>query len=435
MTAEAPQADPSPSPAQPAEQRVASPDEVVQYLAAQVLTVIRNALIYSPTHAQFHRATSQAARMAGIAFGFTSEIAFVCLEKELYFAGRPMNKRGVQYQKLADFMHSLGIQQLKLLPGISAEELKDFALTLVGRSETGADLGIKRFRATPHIRAGRLTQEKAGGSGRLTQQAIEGLVASGAISAQEIADILTGRPEAAGDEAEAEATSSTVARAEEAIASTVSQMASQEVPAREAVLGFIVQLAEHGGYLSLLGPLCEHHEASYLHSINVALLSAAQARLFKASPELVREALLAGLLHDIGKLAVPPEILNKPDHPEPAEERIYRRHCAAGAEMLAQHASVPWLAVVAAFEHHLHFRGGGGYPKERRCAQPHLVSQLVALADFYDKARTEVPGLPPRTLEAILTEIRKETLGRFHPVVAAAFPRALQEVGEYRILS
>ena len=430
-----PQADPSQSPTDAGEQKVGSLDEAAQYLAALVLAVIRNALIYSPTHSQFHRAVSRAERMAGIAFGFAPEIAFICLEKELFFAGRPMNKRGLQFQKLADLLHSLGVQQLTLLQGLSAPELKEVALNLVGLSETGEDLGSKRFKATPHFRVARLTQEEAGSAGRLTRQAIQGLVASGAISEEEIADLLTGRPEATDGSADGRPTSTpsdAIARAEEAIANTVSKTASQEVAVREAVLGFFAQVAKHGGYLSLLGPLCEHHEASYLHSINVALLSVAQARVLKAPPELARDALLAGLLHDLGKLTVPPEILSKPDPLEPAEELIYQGHCAAGAELLARHSAVPPLAIAAAFEHHLHFRGGGGYPQARRCAQPHLVSQLVALADFYDKARTGSPGTPPRTLESILTEIRKETLGRFHPVMAAGFPRALEEAEEYR---
>jgi len=414
---------PPPAAPEPEGQRIGSLEEAVHFLAAFLMGALRAALIYSPTHPQFQRALAQAERMASLAFGFASEIAFICLERELFIGGKPMNKRGAQFQKLADFMTSLGVQQFRLLPGLTAAELKTFTLELVGLTDEGAEVGVKRFRATPHIRAGRL-QGQGSGEARLSRQAIAGLVSSGALSESDIADLLGGpaqdRP--AAETSRAAADSRDVVRAGQAITDAVSRSAA----VHETLLGFLVQLARHGGLLSLLGPLCEHHEPSYRHSINVGLLAAAQARIHQAPPEIFREILLAGLLHDAGKLAVPPAILDAAEPRSPEDERIYQGHCAAGAARLMELPAISPLVVSAAFEHHLHSRGGGGYPQERRSAQPHLVSQIVALADFYDSARTGTDSRPARPLEAILTEIRKETLGRFHPALAAAFPQALR---------
>jgi HD-GYP domain-containing protein (c-di-GMP phosphodiesterase class II) len=419
-----------PPPATPGggEQRIGSLEEAVHFLAAFLMASLRTALIYSPTHTQFQHALARTERMAAIAFGFAPEIVFICLDKELFVGGKPMNRRGVQFQKLADFMTSLGVQQLRLLPGLSALELKEFALHLVGLTAQGEETGGKCFRATPHIRAGRLRRETPG-EARLTRQAITGLVASGAVSASEIADLLgSPAPEASAGGKAADAprvaeVSRAVSRAGQAISDAVSRSAA----AHEAVLGFLLQLVKHGGYVSLLGPLREHHEPTYLHSINVALLCAAQARALTASPELFRDILLAGLFHDLGKLAVPPAILDLTEPRGPEEERVYRGHCAAGAERLVGLGAVSPVVIAAAFEHHLHSRGGGGFPQERYCAQPHLASQIVALADFYDNARTGRDGRPARPLEVILTDIRKETLGRFHPLLAASLPKALRE--------
>jgi HD-GYP domain-containing protein (c-di-GMP phosphodiesterase class II) len=428
MTSPATPGAPPPESPERAEQRIDSLEEAVHFLAAGLISTLRSALIYSPTHTQFQRALAQAERMANIAFGFTPEIVFICLEKELFVGGRPMNKRGAQYQKLADFMTSLDVQQFTLRHGLSAPELKAFTLQLVGLTERGEETGDKRFRATPHIRAGRLRQHAAGAA-RLTRQAIAGLVSSGAVSEDEIADLLrepsrgaTPGSGSAGGSGEEDGARS-VARAEQAITDAVSRTAATH----EALQGFLLQLAKHGGYLALLGPLREHHEPTYLHSLNVALLCAAQARAHQAPPDLFREILLAGLLHDVGKLSVPAAVLVAAEPRSPEDERCYRGHCAAGAERLLEHAAVSPLVLAAAFEHHLHFRGGGGFPQDRRAAQPHLVSQIVALADFYDNTRTGAAGRPARPLESILTEIRKETLGRFHPLLAAALPRALRD--------
>ena len=91
MTPSFPQADgaqPSPAPDQP---KVASLEEAIQFFAALLLAVLRNALIYSPKHALFQRALTRAEQMAGIAFGFVPEIVFICLEKELFFASGFVN--------------------------------------------------------------------------------------------------------------------------------------------------------------------------------------------------------------------------------------------------------------------------------------------------------------------------------------------------------
>jgi len=409
------------APSEGGEQRVGSFEEAVSFFAAFLMGTLRSALIYSPTHTQFQRALLRAERMAAIGFGFAPEIGFICLDRELFVGGKPMNQRGFQFQKLADFMGSVGVEQLRFLPGLTAAELQEFTLQLVGLTPQGKETGSKRLRASPHIQAGKLRQQ-ASGEARLTRQAISGLVASGAVSASEIADLLD-TPAAKPSPGSQTAAARAAARAGQAISDAVSRSAA----VHEALLGFLLQLVKDGGYVSLLGPLREHHQPTYLHSINVALLSAAQARVLQAPPELFRGIMLAGLLHDLGKLTVPAAILDAPPPLGPEEERIYRRHCAAGAERLVGLEAVPPLVVAAVFEHHLHSRGGGGFPQERCCAQPHPVSQIVALADFYDHARTGGAGRPAKPLEAILTDIRKDTLGCFHPQLAAALPKALRE--------
>ena len=438
MTPSFPQADgvqPSPAPDQP---KVASLEEAIQFFAALLLAVLRNALIYSPKHALFQRALTRAEQMAGIAFGFVPEIVFICLEKELFFAGKPMNKRGAQFQRLAEFMHSLGVHRLQVLPGLAAEELKVFALNLVGLTEAGESTGGKRIQATRHIRVGRLSNPEAGG-GSLSLDARARGVASREASVSSPGGALGPTPgvnEAPDDRREQKAgpAESSVAgshadadrRTDAKVAEAILQGASREMAACERTLQLVAGLAKHAGYLAVLAPLSKHHAPTYLHSINVALLAAAHVQALQAPSDLLRDILLAGLFHDLGKLAVPAQILGKPEARTAAEERLYQQHCVAGAELLSQHRAIPPSAVMAAFEHHLYAGGDGGFPQAHRSGKPHMISQMVALSDFYDHARSGTPGQPPRTLEAILDEIRRETPTRFHPSLTARFPKALQ---------
>jgi HD-GYP domain-containing protein (c-di-GMP phosphodiesterase class II) len=89
---------------------------------------------------------------------------------------------------------------------------------------------------------------------------------------------------------------------------------------------------------------------------------------------------MAGLMHDLGKMTVPHEIINKPGKLTDEEWEQVKRHPVEGALILSDIPGVSKLAMVAAFEHHQH----GGYPKVHGVPQQHLFSQIVAIADAYE---------------------------------------------------
>ena len=95
--------------------------------------------------------------------------------------------------------------------------------------------------------------------------------------------------------------------------------------------------------------------------VNVSILTMAQARALGVDGTLLRDFGLAGLMHDIGKVRTPLEILTKPDQLTDAEFAIMRMHVVDGAEILRRTPEMPALAAVVAFEHHLRL-DGTGYP-------------------------------------------------------------------------
>jgi len=97
---------------------------------------------------------------------------------------------------------------------------------------------------------------------------------------------------------------------------------------------------------------------------------------------------MSALMHDIGKVRTPKEILNKPEKLTDEEFVIMRRHVVDGAEILRRTPEMPVLAPVVAFEHHLRL-DGSGYPFTVTRESLNLGSMLCAIADVYDAMRSQ----------------------------------------------
>lgn len=158
-----------------------------------------------------------------------------------------------------------------------------------------------------------------------------------------------------------------------------------------------------------LTTLRSHDEYTQNHSVNVALLSMALANRVGYSKVELAELGLAALFHDIGKCAVPLEVLNKPGEFTAAEWNVMRTHPSQG--VLALLASrglqrVPARMAAASFEHHLTI-DGGGYPALRHPWKQTLSSRVIAVADCYDamtsaRVYRREPFAPPNALRYML---------------------------------
>jgi len=139
-----------------------------------------------------------------------------------------------------------------------------------------------------------------------------------------------------------------------------------------------------------LAEVKSHDEYTFVHTVNVAILSAALGEAVGMSPNQVFDLTLAALLHDVGKQRTPLTILNKPGKLDEAERKQMERHTVAGAAILLQRPGVPDVAPIVAYEHHANV-DGTGYPRLPRSGKPHLASQIVHVADVFDALRTNRP--------------------------------------------
>jgi putative nucleotidyltransferase with HDIG domain len=144
---------------------------------------------------------------------------------------------------------------------------------------------------------------------------------------------------------------------------------------------------------------------TFTHMVNVSILTMGQAQALGIEGRLLREFGLSALMHDIGKVRTPQEILNKPDKLTDDEFVIMRRHPVEGAEILRQTPEMPILAPVVAFEHHLRLNGSG-YPAVRR-PELNLGTLLCSIADVYDAMRSQRVYQKARPTDRVLAVLRE----------------------------
>jgi len=155
-----------------------------------------------------------------------------------------------------------------------------------------------------------------------------------------------------------------------------------------------------------LAEVKNHDEYTFVHTVNVAILSAALGEAVGMKPNQVFDLTLAALLHDVGKQRTPLSILNKPGSLDDGERKQMELHTTAGAAILLARPGVPDVAPIVAFEHHANV-DGSGYPRLRRTHRPHLASQIVHVADVFDALRTNRPyrsALNDARVRSILTD-------------------------------
>lgn len=135
-------------------------------------------------------------------------------------------------------------------------------------------------------------------------------------------------------------------------------------------------------------------EVTFLHSISVSALMIHFSRYLGLDEPTIRLMGIAGLLHDVGKLEVPPEILTKEGRLTDAEMNLIRLHPAAGHAMLSRHGNAPELVLDVCLNHHERM-DGKGYPGMLSGEQISSYARIAAICDVYDAVTSIRPYKMP----------------------------------------
>lgn len=142
-------------------------------------------------------------------------------------------------------------------------------------------------------------------------------------------------------------------------------------------------VARNPGALLSLARLRSADNHTYMHSVAVSALMVALGRQMGMEGNTLKEAGLAGLLHDVGKAAIPEEIINKPGKLTPAEFEVVKTHSRRGWEMLKADPGVSDVVLDVCLHHH-EWTNGAGYPDKISGDYLSLPARMAAVCDVYD---------------------------------------------------
>jgi putative nucleotidyltransferase with HDIG domain len=210
-----------------------------------------------------------------------------------------------------------------------------------------------------------------------------------------------------------------------ALTSNFNQMAQVIVHQQEKLEEYAHGLEE--SYLATVKILATSIDArddyTLRHSTRVAALSVMLGRQVGLGNEELRELEVAALVHDLGKIRIPDNVLKKAGPLNEEESALLRQHTRHGAEILSH--STTLQRFVPAVLHHHEWYNGQGYPDGLRGDEIPLFAQIIAIADAYDAMTTSRPyrsGLPS---SIAVNEIVRFSGSQFEPALAELFVQSL----------
>lgn len=174
----------------------------------------------------------------------------------------------------------------------------------------------------------------------------------------------------------------------------------------------------------------------YNHCVDVSILNGLIAKWLKLSSKEISDAVKVGFLHDIGKLQVPAQILNKPGPLTPEEYEIVKRHAVASEEIMRRSGETDEAILHGVRGHHEHMNGMG-YPDKLSGDAIPLFARITAISDVYSAMVSRRVYKPENSPFAILTEFARERYSHLDYSIVDVFLRnmPLEFVGKSVLLS
>jgi putative nucleotidyltransferase with HDIG domain len=350
-------------------------DEFVRRMTAAV----RANQLYAPSHPLAGRALKALAESAGQLLAEDNSVAVGFIDNEVVVGDIPLVQVGDAFAELLRRVRQVGIERIAFDRGVTADELGLLVETLARPAVTATGQAADPLAVLgdlKRIRVGRLTLEERVEASTADVATIRRLYTDGVSIAGALWEMT--QREGIPDPKQAKALVDSLAQA----------------------------VAQNRTALMALTALKDYDNYTFTHMVNVSILVMAQARSLGIDGALLREFGLAALMHDIGKVRTPLEVLNKPDKLSDAEFAIMRMHVVDGAEILRRTPEIPALAPVVAFEHHLRL-DGTGYPMGVKRASLNLGTMLCSISDVYDAMRSQRAYQGAYPTERILAVLQK----------------------------
>jgi len=348
--------------------------DLMRHFAASVKVL----QLYSAEHPIVMRAVAQFYETLERAHVESAEVVVGFVEQQVVVNGTPLLD-ALGAAEIAERLRAAGVERIVIERGVLPNELADFVRAISAaqahRDAVAGDAQLAAL-ASEHIHVGRIKVEPHSDTEAGNLAAILRSYRNAVASAEDI-----------WNQAQSES------RLDPGLALGVVDSLASAVLQNQLAMTALTALYEYDNY-------------TFTHMVNVSVLTMAQAHSLGIDGPMLRQCGMAGLMHDIGKIKTPGEILLKPDRLTDEEMAIMMRHPVDGAEMLRLQIELPPLTAVVAFEHHLRL-DGTGYPAGVSSPSLNLATQLCSIGDVYDAMRAQrvyQKAFPTDRIQAVLKQ-------------------------------
>jgi HD-GYP domain-containing protein (c-di-GMP phosphodiesterase class II) len=372
--------------------------EKIKFALLNLSSAIQAGKIYSKDHPSFQEFIIRAFKTLQEVVSRKKDLVIGIVEDELAWEGEIFFSLSQKLNALVLYLQEKNIERIVFLPDLNEEELMKFALFLIDREKRGSGdaqefltaLGVR------NIRAGK----------------IRALTSQSAIAEDTV-------------KAKKKRKDKTIRNVSQIIENVLNEEDVDYLELKFNVLNYMEDYLGRREELADLVSIKKKDLTTFLHLLNVSIICMFVSSKFGYSQEDVLDLGIAGLFHDIGKLAISRRILKKPTQLSEDEFYKMKHHTTQGAEILVKYTNaVGKLPAVVAFEHHLRY-DMKGYPRLSHPRKPHTASMIISMCDVYDalaQRRSYKKDFPPKKIFDIMMDGKGTS---FDPVLIEAFFRAL----------
>ena len=368
---------------------------------SQLTAAVKNTTLYSPTHPQVAQFLDKAYNLLQGLLKSKSDITLLLIGDDLVVDNRSLPAGSAYVVNFTRILRMKEVQRVSFLQGVQKAELQELIRDM-------ASMEAASVRSSQCIKLGKVELRVVAdtGSGNSSNTGTD-------LTAEEgLQELLT----------------LTTAEIDELKETYLAIKKHRKIDIRsvdDMVKGFIKGFRQEINPLSLLATLKSVHEYTFTHVTNVCILTMAQAESLGFNGAHLHSIGIASLLHDVGKIFVPEEILSKPGVLTAEERKIIETHTVKGARYLMGIDDIPKLAILAALEHHRKF-DGSGYPMIKGGWTPNVTSQMISIADVFDAMRSSRTYQGAIPVERIVDVLRKGSGVSFNPQFVDHFLRLIR---------
>jgi len=352
--------------------------------------LLRDRVLYPEKHPQILLDVSAVQSTVPLLFGERPERTFVFIEDQIFIDDRLLTTASAHPPDAVKILRDKKIDALVLREGLSIEEIKSFLDDLLGSKPDNAPRPVFH---SPHIEIRELSSKEE--KKPILHSDFEG---RGAANSKPSLGKMRFSDET----------------------KIIQEIYTEWNASHGTQVGMVFKIMnalEKGLYENYqsfipLADLKSYDEYTYVHAINLAILTMAQAESYGFPREAVHAFGIGALLHDVGKTQVRLDVLNKQGQLTPEEFEEMKKHPVLGAAVLLQYPEIPPIAAIVTYEHHLKY-DGSGYPPMKQKRMPHIASRFTAISDHFDAMRSNRPyraALPPEKIFEVMQENRGTAL-------------------------